>query len=84
MQALKVWCKKVSFIQHPRHENSSYREEVMKRDRNFGSFRAFTMQTKEYQKVELSSDSKCGFFMNENDHRFPPKEKNDRCPASVN
>ncbi|OMO70310.1 hypothetical protein CCACVL1_18997 [Corchorus capsularis] len=31
--ALKLWWKNVSFIQHPRYTNPSYREEALKRDR---------------------------------------------------
>lgn len=32
-QALKLWWKNVSFIQHPRYTNPSYREEALNRDR---------------------------------------------------
>ncbi|XVF87149.1 hypothetical protein PTKIN_Ptkin18bG0096000 [Pterospermum kingtungense] len=31
--ALKLWWKNVTFIQHPRYTNPSYREEALKRDR---------------------------------------------------
>ncbi|PPD69555.1 hypothetical protein GOBAR_DD33557 [Gossypium barbadense] len=31
--ALKLWWKNVSFIQHPRYTNPSYREEALNRDR---------------------------------------------------
>ncbi|KAF5761766.1 hypothetical protein HanXRQr2_Chr16g0768931 [Helianthus annuus] len=50
--ALKLWWKKVVFIQHPRYENPSYKKDAIARDRNLGCCQAFSVQTDNQPQVE--------------------------------
>ncbi|KAJ9563621.1 hypothetical protein OSB04_008781 [Centaurea solstitialis] len=66
--ALKLWWKKVVFIQHPRYGNASYKEDAMERDRSLGC--AFAMQTNNHQRVEKISGPDLTSGMNQKDRWF--------------
>ncbi|KAI3796425.1 hypothetical protein L1987_39095 [Smallanthus sonchifolius] len=50
--ALKLWWKKVVFIQHPRYDNPSYKKDATARDRNLGCCQVFATETNNQQQVE--------------------------------
>nr|XP_043624442.1 uncharacterized protein LOC122596010 [Erigeron canadensis] len=47
--ALKLWWKNVAFIQHPRYESSSYKEDAVARDRSLGCCQTFATQINDQQ-----------------------------------
>lgn len=44
LKALKLWWKKVQFIQHPRYNNPAYREEASVRDNKLQCCQASAFQ----------------------------------------
>ncbi|KAI3719686.1 hypothetical protein L6452_20588 [Arctium lappa] len=68
--ALKLWWKKVVFIQHPRYGNPSYKEDAMERDKNLGCCLAFATQTDEHQQIEQSCGPNFTSDMNRKDRWF--------------
>jgi len=57
MQALKLWWKKVVFIQHPRYENPSYKKDATARDRILGCCQVFASETNNQQQTEQISET---------------------------
>ncbi|PON49154.1 hypothetical protein TorRG33x02_318360 [Trema orientale] len=51
-QALKLWWKNVSFIQHPRYTNPAYREEATVRDQKLRCCRVTGLDEDEHMQVE--------------------------------
>lgn len=76
--ALKLWWKKVQFIQHPRYSNPAYKEEAMARDIKLLSCTAFAcdsqykLQVKENNPVsELKDRSDRGHLFKWRDAKWP-------------
>lgn len=58
LQAIKLWWKNVSFIQHPRHTNPAYREEAVIRDQKLQRCPIIGSDKDEYLQDE-GSDQGC-------------------------
>ncbi|KAA8514911.1 hypothetical protein F0562_018090 [Nyssa sinensis] len=67
--ALKLWWKNVSFIQHPRYSNPTYREDALIRDKKLQCCQAFTWDIQNHLPVE-GSDSDVLTDMNGRDRQF--------------
>ncbi|KAK1425358.1 hypothetical protein QVD17_20709 [Tagetes erecta] len=55
--ALKLWWKKVVFIQHPRYDNPSYKKDATARDKILGCCQVFESETNNQQQTEQSSET---------------------------
>uniref|UniRef100_A0A5B7BCL1 DUF1365 domain-containing protein n=1 Tax=Davidia involucrata TaxID=16924 RepID=A0A5B7BCL1_DAVIN len=67
--AIKLWWKNVSFIQHPRYINPTYKEDALVRDKKLQCCQAFTWDTQNHLPVE-GSDSDVLTDINGRDRRF--------------
>ncbi|KAL1829574.1 hypothetical protein DCAR_0208914 [Daucus carota subsp. sativus] len=73
--ALKLWWKKVQFIQHPRYSNPAYKEEAMARDIKLSSCTAFASDSQYKSEAnpvtELKDRSAEGHLFKWRDAKWP-------------